>query len=383
MTGEINCKTPQERDQQERRSSVDKLTYFKPSEYISSPLKEAEPPNRPKTNMAQRSPVADVIEFEPLEDPPWRGNLGKDTGEQPREYPTVKQMIADIVSFQKRSTTKEDGEEVLRKIREKMIHKYIYQVNAEEEHGVGTLEKTIECIKAEEELKTSQLEEEERAPLTEEEQETTNVYRAYKWLEDKVEKECEQDKSLYGLIESSIVKELHKIIMDKLPLQQGQTKPGNCSEQIRYTTFNGEYYRYQRPNDMEEELNKVLDRFNSLIDWSKSISDSEEKILKVFQAASWFLFEFLDLHPFSDGNGRLCRLLCSYAMSVCSPFPTPIYNIWSESSKKYYINALVDTRNSSDRHPKALTTMIIECSWYGWKEYLKELEKIQKGIKNI
>ena len=332
---------------------------------------------------AQRSPIANVIEFDPLEDPPWRGNLGKDTGEQPRECPTVKQMLADIVSFQKRSTTKEDGEEVLRKIREKMIHKYIYQVNAEEEHGVGTLEKTIECIKAEEELKTSQLEEEERAPLTEEEQETTNVYRAYKWLEDKVGKECEQDKSLYGLIESSIVKELHKIIMDKLPLQQGQTKPGNCSEQIRYTTFNGEYYRYQRPNDMEEELNKVLDRFNSLIDLSKSISDSEEKILKVFKAASWFLFEFLDLHPFSDGNGRLCRLLCSYAMSVCSPFPTPIYNIWSESSKKYYINALVDTRNSSDRHPKALTTMIIECSWYGWKEYLKELEKIQKGIKNI
>ena len=130
---------------------------------------------------------------------------------------------------------------------------------------------------------------------------------------------------------------------------------------------------------MWSSVNSVLDKFNSLFEESRcpgnegSQADEVERLLKLFKACSWLLFEMLDLHPFADGNGRLCRLLCSYVLSTCTPFPTPIYNTWSSSSKNDYMEALVEARKSETRHPRALATMIIECSWHGWRNFLNNL----------
>jgi hypothetical protein len=55
-----------------------------------------------------------------------------------------------------------------------------------------------------------------------------------------------------------------------------------------------------------------------------------------------------------------------------TPFPTPIYNVWSESKKDDYIEALVDARKSKNRQPTSLTTMIIECNYHGWKRFFEK-----------
>ena len=90
------------------------------------------------------------------------------------------------------------------------------------------------------------------------------------------------------------------------------------------------------------------------------------------------LFELLDLHPFGEGNGRLCRILCSYLLSYFSPLPTPVYNVWTYSTKDDYLEALKRTRKTVERHPTALTTMIIECSYYGWRKFFQRLEEKEK-----
>ena len=66
---------------------------------------------------------------------------------------------------------------------------------------------------------------------------------------------------------------------------------------------------------------QLLDKFNSLCEDSQNESDEEKEVYKLFKTCSWFVFEMLDLHPFGDGNGRLCQLLCGYVLS------TPIHNI--------------------------------------------------------
>ena len=98
---------------------------------------------------------------------------------------------------------------------------------------------------------------------------------------------------------------------------------------------------------MQEAVCTLLDRFNSLITQSINETDESDRLLSIFKSAAWLVFEFLDLHPFSDGNRRLCRLLCSYVLSTYAPFPSPIYN----SNK--YMRAFIGARKSG--YPYKLT----------------------------
>ena len=41
----------------------------------------------------------------------------------------------------------------------------------------------------------------------------------------------------------------------------------------------------------------------------------------IFKRAARLLFDFVDAHPFGDGNGRTCRLLANYDISLITPFP--------------------------------------------------------------
>ena len=145
----------------------------------------------------------------------------------------------------------------------------------------------------------------------------------------------------------------------------------------RVTEFNGDIYHYPTPEDMESAVSNLLDKYNFLFDsctkGESGLKDFDD-FYSLFKTCAWLLFELLDLHPFSDGNGRLCRILCSYSLSKLNPFPTPIYNVWTDSSKDDYIKALVEARMSPGRHPCALTTMIIESSYYGWQSFFRALD---------
>ena len=91
-----------------------------------------------------------------------------------------------------------------------------------------------------------------------------------------------------------------------------------------------------------------------------------------------FYLNFLIFTHLGEGNGRLCRILSSYLLSTFSPFPTPVYNVWTDSSKYDYQKALYDTRNTNERHPTTLTTMIIECSYHGWKHFFSKNRREKK-----
>ncbi|XP_031549884.1 uncharacterized protein LOC116287353 [Actinia tenebrosa] len=168
-----------------------------------------------------------------------------------------------------------------------------------------------------------------------------------------------------------MLRQVNKIILRNIRRKECYTKAGSYSNNPRVTLFRGETYHYQQPDDMQEAVCLLLDRFNSLFTDSMSKTDEVEKLQGIFKSVAWLVFELLDLHPFSDGNGRLCRLLCSYVLSTCTPFPSPIYNMYSDSSKNDFENALVDARKSETRHPCELTTMIIESNWESWKNLEK------------
>ena len=309
------------------------------------------------------STAASLIDFEAQESPTWR-NEGV-------PIPPVSEMVNAIVEFQ--SCWKEWKKSVDKRIADKVLNetlvKFIYCIHNDEEHGCRTKEEIEWCLK--------QRDTPER-PLSDQERETVNLRNAYTFLLDEVKKveDSTEAEKVHGLLPPNLVKNAHKLILHDIKLPVWETKAGRLSTNKRYADFKGQRYYYQNPKNMEQAFQTLLDRHNDLITYNvKEEKDPKARVYNMFKICSWLLFELLDLHPFSDGNGRLCRLLCSYALSSMTPFPTPVYNVWSTSKKDDYIDALVATRQSKTRHPTSLTTMIIECNYLGWKEFFNILKK--------
>ena len=137
--------------------------------------------------------------------------------------------------------------------------------------------------------------------------------------------------------------------------------PGTNTTRKQDRTATIPLYHYQQPDDMQEAVCVLLDRFNSVYMQSRNTNPESNKLSSIFKCVAWLVFELLDLHPFSDGNGRLCRLLSSYVLSMCTLFPTPIYNLHTDHE---FEKALIAGRKT--RHPSTLTSMIIESSLVAW-----------------
>ena len=351
------------------RSFVSALFSVKPDpKDLSRKLKWTRQKSEKVLSMAEkreyRLDVMWEVDFDALENPPWRTQEGLSC-EQGDLKKTVKEMISGIMKFHKRWEEENYDQKIVEDVKDKFFLEYITHVNKEEEHGVSTIEETTSVLRAPHGSIHSQ---------SIQEQETINLEKAYVYLLSKIK--TEEKASDYGLLEVSLLQETHQIILKDLPLPINATEPGKLSKEKRETYYKGEHYEYQKPEDMTKAVNKLLDKYNYLFDrCTKHRLDKYENYYNLFRLCAWLLFELLDLHPFSDGNGRLCRILGSYLLSFFTPFPTPIYNIWTQSNKDDYKQALVDARKSETRHPCALASMIIECNYHGWKNFFGELDK--------
>ena len=305
--------------------------------------------------------LAASLSFEALETPVWRK----------KDEVSVKDMITRIMEYHKKWQEVKNtyDEELIEKVHSEFLVQFILHVNMEEESGFSTFEETDSFLRSifsrGINLKRS---------FSIKEQETINVKNAYQHLLEKVKtEELPRD---YGLIEASLLQETHRILMTDIPLpQRDSTKHGEFSNKPRRTEFKGQEYEYKNPPNMEIAVMELLDQCNVMFDrCTKDGLKESDDLYYLFKSCAWMLMELLDLHPFADGNGRLCRILCSYMLSIFTPFPTPVYNVWTDSSKDDYKQALVDARKDK-RHPTALTTMIIECSYHGWSKFFEALDE--------
>jgi len=317
--------------------------------------------------MHYRVDVIWELDFDALENPPWRMEE-----ELSCDVKTVEQMISDIMKFHKRWKEEENkyDQKMVKEVKDQFFLEYVTHVNKEEEHGVSTIEETTSVLRPPPDSIRS------LDCQSIQDRETINFEKAYDYLFFKIK--VEEEPSDYGLLEVSLLQDVHRIILKDLTLPAKATEPGKLSNAPKITEFNGKIYKYPCPEDMTNAVNKLLDKYNYLFDrcTKHGLQECENNYYyNLFRLCAWLLFELLDLHPFSDGNGRLCRILGSYVLSVFTPFPTPIYNVWTKSKKDDYRQALVDARESKTRHPCALASMIIECSCHGWKNFFGELDK--------
>ena len=133
------------------------------------------------------------------------------------------------------------------------------------------------------------------------------------------------------------VKRVHSILMKNSvdgtsePIINGEFRTGACYSM-------GTWIAYPPPQCIQRGLETILDEFN------KQISKCNIDIIGV---ATKLFYDFVSLHPFQDGNGRVARILLSYSLErFGTPFPV-ILTTGHSGSKRHVIKAL----RLKDTHP--------------------------------
>ncbi len=280
--------------------------------------------------------------------------------------PALKDLINDIVHFQKL------WQEFNKNTKNPYLFEFITNVLEQEQIG------THEASEKTRQILIDVLE--NRHPnkyATKDMQETRNLILGWQFLCDKIE-----EAKLYNneyLIDTDMIKELHSILMSGIIDTNMNTAPGHYSTCPRTTVFRGQEHSYPVFYDelnAESAVQTVLDPYNDGIETIKNLKlkgHDKEATGKMLMAASFLLYNIVSLHPFSDGNGRLSRLLASYVLYLGTPFPSPI-----SINKEKYIDALIFSRKQKSirlyfpETAPAICEILIKTHWLSWKNFLSQ-----------
>jgi Fic family protein len=260
-------------------------------------------------------------------------------------------MLEKIVYFHRWWAQVQEGDnnfKVYNDIKNSFEVDFILTTNLEEGCGYDNIDDVKRCI--------------DRffRPTSKKEKETVNLLMCHNYILDEVK----GNKELHGLLELNLVKYAHGLIFKDIEFSS-KPRVGEFSNKVRATCFKGEKYVYAEPEGLAKKVQTLLDRHNDLIYYVQMEGDLKKKLDNLYKICAVFLFEFLDLHPFFDGNGRLSRLLCNYVLLSVNPFSVSICG----DGKDDYVQSLIDARNSSDRYPAGLTALIIKSNYYAWERF--------------
>lgn len=148
--------------------------------------------------------------------------------------------------------------------------------------------------------------------------ETINHQEAFKYIFDVIDK---------NLDIVTIVKNIHKIIGNNIIENAGDYKINNNY----LINSNGEEIEFTNSKDVELRMHELKEKY-----------ENEWKSLTVFERASNLHMAIINIHPFSDGNGRTARLIMNYEL-IKNNYPPVLIN---ESQKLSYY-ALIEEINAN------------------------------------
>ena len=132
---------------------------------------------------------------------------------------------------------------------------------------------------------------------------------------------------------------------------------------------NGWEFAYSDPSEIENHLFLLTDALADKLNNRVSLS-----LLDLFKLSALVMFNFLDIHPFSDGNGRLARILASYILSLAHFSPVSISSFSDLKDRDVYLDVIQACRDSSDQRPRDLTALLVESSWIAWRRIKSVLD---------
>lgn len=152
----------------------------------------------------------------------------------------------------------------------------------------------------------------------------------------------------------SMILQFHDLLLKGIHPDAGMIR-----QSVTYATRDGGRYFYISPNSCEQELQGLIDNTNINIDKSLSLKEK-------FEVSAEFFVRFLTIHPFSDGNGRVARLVVNYLLwsSLGIPFRIPSEIVGREK----YLDAVSSAQpppGGTVSRPYKLLKLLIESAEYG------------------
>lgn len=137
-------------------------------------------------------------------------------------------------------------------------------------------------------------------------------------------------------LSTSYVKELHAALVKSQDTTEGIDQNGKSIDvklikgdwkiQPNYPTRDGVIFTYCPPEQVSSEMDRLLSMHRTHM--SEGVAPEVE--------AAWLHHRFSQIHPFQDGNGRVCRALASLVLVQAGLFPL----IVTRDDKDIYLSAL-------------------------------------------
>lgn len=151
--------------------------------------------------------------------------------------------------------------------------------------------------------------------------ETINHQEAFKYIFNILDKDID-------II--TVIKNIHKIIGNNIIENAGNYKTNNNY----IINSRGDEIEFTNSKDVELRMNELKEKY-----------EKEWKDLTVFETAINLHMAIINIHPFSDGNGRTARLVMNYEL-IKNNYPPVLIN---ESQKLSYY-ALIEEINNNTNH---------------------------------
>ena len=251
-----------------------------------------------------------------------------------------------------------------------------YHLNIKDLEGHTQIQEGAETILRSLLVKKHDEMENQPAEFEEKKKRTTNTYRAIKQLHS-----LHKGRNHSGKLTVQQVCSVHKVLLGNAWDIGVDQKPSEIREMEAYTPWKGGHHFYPSPKDAELRLHALVARHNIYMDrychHVKSDPPTEEDTAYIFKCAARLLFDFVDTHPFSDGNDRMARLLANYVVSVITPFTVSLYYSQhpGRQNKRDYIEAVVRCRENPEEGPSEVAAMLVYSALRGWANLFEILEK--------
>ena len=146
-------------------------------------------------------------------------------------------------------------------------------------------------------------------------------------------------------LNTEIIKQTHKIMMDGKDV---------LTEEYRKSPIFAGYHIFAPAGHIERHMEGAIFRFHE--------TEKDDPIM----VATNLLGNIINIHPFEDGNGRICRLILAHVLIQikCCLFPV-ILSSFHRRGRRHYIRAA----RMFDRKPSMLYTMIVKSLIHYWDKF--------------
>ena len=162
-------------------------------------------------------------------------------------------------------------------------------------------------------------------------------------------------------LSEDVIKQTHRIMMSGLITDDDKVV---LAGEYRSIAVHAGMHNYPPFECIPQSMSSIVAEYNKRF----------EEPHDMYQLASWLLFQVVSLHPFEDGNGRLCRLLWCYSlMRDGLPFPLTISSGHKKAQKHFVWCLKRSSTYNKSNHPH-VTMLTVHSIFTAWSDFFSTYE---------